>query len=89
MKTCPLGHTCAECHWHIRLRGQNPQTGGEIDQDGCAMAWIPILLVENSQQQRQTAGAVESFRNEMAKGNGSFLDLLGAAVQRRLPHEQN
>jgi hypothetical protein len=30
------------------------------------MAWIPILLVENSQQQRSTSAAVESFRNEMA-----------------------
>ena len=25
---------------------------------------MPILLIENSQQQRQTGAAVESFRNE-------------------------
>jgi hypothetical protein len=30
------------------------------------MAWVPILLVENSAQQRSTAAAVESFRNEVA-----------------------
>jgi hypothetical protein len=83
-KSCPLGHTCNECHWHIRLRGQNPQTGGEIDQDGCAIAWIPILLIENSQQQRQTAGAVESFRNEMIKGNDNFLGALPEAIFKRL-----
>jgi hypothetical protein len=30
------------------------------------MAWVPILLIENSAQQRSTAAAVESFRNEVA-----------------------
>jgi hypothetical protein len=28
-----------------------------------------MLLIENSQQQRQTGAAVESFRNEMVKAN--------------------
>jgi hypothetical protein len=30
-----------------------------------------MLLIENSQQQRQTGAAVESFRNEMVKANES------------------
>jgi hypothetical protein len=30
---------------------------------------MPILTIENSQQQRQTGAAVESFRNEMVKAN--------------------
>ena len=84
MKTCPLGHTCDNCHWHIRLRGVNPQTGQEVDDLGCAMAWIPILLVENSQKQIQTAAAVESFRNEMVQGNDGFLNMLGGAIQKRI-----
>ena len=33
------------------------------------MNWLPILMIENSQQQRQTGAAVESFRNEMVKSN--------------------
>jgi len=33
------------------------------------VAWMPILLIENSQQQRQTGAAVESFRNEMVQSN--------------------
>lgn len=33
------------------------------------MAWLPIMMIENSQQQRQTGAAVESFRNEMVKAN--------------------
>ena len=32
------------------------------------MAWLPVLLIENAQQSRQT-GAVESFRNEMVEAN--------------------
>jgi hypothetical protein len=33
------------------------------------MAWMPMLMIENAQQSRQTGAAVESFRNEMVKGN--------------------
>lgn len=33
------------------------------------MAWLPVLMIENSQQQRHTGAAVESFRNEMVKAN--------------------
>lgn len=84
MKTCPLGHTCAACLWHTHLRGINPQTGQEIDQEGCAIAFLPVLLIENSQQQRQTGAAVESFRNEMVQGNGAMLRLMHDATQKRL-----
>ena len=53
----------------IKLQGKNPQNGQEVDEWGCSMAWLPILTIENSQQQRQTGAAVESFRNEMVKNN--------------------
>jgi len=58
-----------DCAWFTQLRGNNPNTGEPIDEWGCAIAWIPVLLIENSQQQRQTGAAVESFRNEMVKSN--------------------
>jgi len=66
-KFCPLiGKDCMglECSWFTQIRGSDPQTGEEIDEWGCAVNWIPTLLIENSQQQRQTGAAVESFRNE-------------------------
>ena len=70
---CPLNsfNPCKEleCAWFMKLRGSNPNTGQEVDEWGCTMAWLPILLIENSQQQRQTGSAVESFRNEMVKAN--------------------
>lgn len=53
----------------MQVRGKNPNTGEDADEWGCSMAWLPVLTIENSQQQRQTGAAVESFRNEMVKAN--------------------
>lgn len=74
---CPLGSKCVDakdgvihrCEWHVKLRGPNPNTGGEEDKWGCAMAWMPLLMVENSLFQRQTGAAIEDFRNEMVEAN--------------------
>jgi len=65
-----------ECLWFIKLQGKNPNTGAEVDEYNCAVAWLPFLLVENAQQSRQTGAAVESFRNEMTKQNGAFAQVL-------------
>lgn len=77
---CPLnGFTpCKqlECAWFLQIQGTNPNTGQEINEWGCAMSWLPILTIENSQQQRQTGAAVESFRNEMVKANQLSHELL-------------
>ena len=61
-----IGEDCLglKCSWFTQIRGTHPQTGQEIDEWGCAVTWVPTLLIENSQQQRQTGAAVESFRNE-------------------------
>lgn len=69
-KYCPLiKKDCIglQCSWFMLVRGKHPQTGQEVDEWGCAMTWLPVLLIENSQQQRQTGAAVESFRNEVVK----------------------
>jgi hypothetical protein len=70
---CPLNNfePCKEmeCAWFIKLVGKNPNTGADIEDWGCSIAYLPILTIENSQMQRQTGAAVESFRNEMVKAN--------------------
>jgi hypothetical protein len=58
-----------ECAWFMQIRGTNPNSGEPVDEWGCSMAWMPMLMIENSQQQRCTSAAVESFRNEMVKNN--------------------
>jgi hypothetical protein len=89
--TCPLGSKCEEikdnklhrCAWSIELDGTNPNNGETVKERGCAMAWMPILLIENSKQQRSTASAVESFRNEMVSGNAL---LAGSVKQFLIPN---
>ena len=69
------GELCG-CRFWIHIMGNDPATGETINRGDCAIAWNPILLIENSQQQRQTGAAVESFRNEMLKAqtfNGNLL----------------
>ncbi len=69
---CPLiGEECMKlkCEWFTQVRGTNPQSGEEVDEWGCAVTWLPMLLIENSQQQRQTGAAVESARNESVRDN--------------------
>ena len=70
---CPLDNfnPCRQldCAWFLKIAGKNPNTGEDIDDWGCSMAWLPIMMIENSQQQRSTGAAVESFRNEMVKNN--------------------
>jgi hypothetical protein len=74
-----------ECAWFMKVRGTNPNTGEEIDDYGCSMAWLPVLMIENSQQQRQTGAAVESFRNEMVKANDTSQQVLMATLQQARP----
>jgi len=67
---CPLlKKACIEsrCKWWVHIRGKHPQKEGEIDFPDCAIKWLPVLLIENAQMERQTGAAVESFRNESVK----------------------
>lgn len=88
---CPLiKEDCIglKCSWFTQVRGTNPNTGKEVDEWACAVAWLPMLLIENSQQQRQTGSAVESFRNEMVKANevGQKVLLAAAGVPQQAQH---
>jgi hypothetical protein len=71
-----------QCSWFTQVRGTNPNTGKEVDEWACAISWLPVLLIENSQQQRSTGTAVESFRNEMVKANESAQKALLASVNK-------
>jgi hypothetical protein len=85
---CPLHNfePCkqTECAWFIQVRGTNPNTGSEVDEWACAIAWMPMLMIENSQQQRSTGAAVESFRNEMVKANETNTQVLISATKQNI-----
>lgn len=74
---CPMmgGQDCVEdgairngelvkCRFWITVMGKNPQTGETVNNGDCAIAWMPVLLIENSKVNRETGAAVESMRNE-------------------------
>jgi len=81
---CPLNSfkPCKqlECAWFIELHGTHPNTGEPVKDWGCAMAMMPMMLLENARQQHSTASAVESFRNEMVKSNETSQKVLLAAA---------
>lgn len=81
---CPLNNfePCKkfDCAWFCQMRGVDPNSGKDVDDYACAVAWLPMLLVENAAQNRQTGAAVESFRNEMVKANRSSQTLLVKAA---------
>jgi hypothetical protein len=89
---CPLikkeciGLTCA---WFARVQGVDTNTGNQVDEYQCSIAWMPMLLIENSGQQRQTGAAVESFRNEMVKANETSQKVLLASLSNHQPQNQN
>ena len=80
---CPLiKEDCVglKCAWFSRIQGYDTNTGVQVDEYQCAVTLMPMLLVENSGQQRQTGAAVESFRNEMVKANEQSQKVLLAAA---------
>lgn len=69
---CPLhrkkmAEVCHKCPWWVHVRGRNPNTGEDVDEWNCAIAWGPMLAVNVAQQARETGAAVESFRNEVVR----------------------
>jgi len=56
-----------KCKWYAQVRGKNPQTNADIDHWGCAITWLPLMLVEGSMQMRRACAAVESFRDEVVQ----------------------
>jgi hypothetical protein len=83
-KYCPLiKKDCIglQCSWFTQIRGMNPNTGEPVDEWGCAITWLPMLTIENSQQQRHTASAVESFRNEVVKSSQKTQQLYIQSLQ--------
>jgi len=82
---CPLlRKPCIEhdCAWYTTIRGHDVNTGREIDNKQCIVTTIPLLLIENSAQQRGTNAAVESMRNEVVKKSDTTNHILANMILR-------
>ena len=67
---CPLiQKKCKEhkCKFYIQVIGKDKNTGQDVNDFDCAIAWLPVLLIEGAHQTRHAGAAIESFRNEMVQ----------------------
>jgi hypothetical protein len=82
---CPLlKKDCIQlkCAWYTHVRGLNPNTGAEVDEWACAIAWMPVMAIEVAQKENQTGAAVESFRNEVVKANSQNQQLYLDSIEK-------
>jgi hypothetical protein len=88
--TCPLGSQCEEikdnqmhrCAWYTKLVGKNPNTGEDVDDWSCAIAFMPMLQIEMANTNRGQTAALESFRNETVSGQAQFNEIMSQATNR-------
>ncbi len=73
-RSCREIHGAHDCPKFVRLSGMNPNTGAQEDKVGCVDTFLPFLMIEAAQQQRQTAAAIESFRNALVQIRGAELE---------------
>lgn len=92
--TCPLGSECEtiknnkvhRCRWFVEIAGMHPQTGEQVNKRDCAMAWLPILVIENAATNRGQTQALESFRNEVVAQNEAANQLRAIALNVNRQH---
>lgn len=84
---CPLiKEKCVrhKCAWFTKVVGLDPQSGQQVDRWGCAVAWLPILTIENSNQQRQTAAGIDKVSNQITRQRAEFIGALPGEARDRL-----
>jgi len=90
--TCPLGSECERivddhierCAWYVKLAGHDPQSGKEIDDSRCAMAWQPILMIEGNGASHKVGAAIHSLRNETIKRQEQALEVVRAKITKNI-----
>lgn len=81
--TCPLGSKCEEikdgkihrCMWYIAVQGTDQNTGKEVDDWACAMAWAPMLSIQEANFTRQATANINEVRNEIVNSRDTMIQL--------------
>lgn len=90
--TCPLGHECEKmedgnvierCRWFKELPVKNIHTGESSVERDCTIVHQQKLLFDLVGHMAGNQAAVESFRNEMIKGENIVMKLIAAASQHK------
>lgn len=75
--TCPLMKgPCIQrmCRWWISLKGNDPQDGSIVDKWGCAIEFVPILLVGVGKETRSAGQSVEDFKKAFSGAAQAVLE---------------
>ena len=67
---CPIfKEKCIEhsCKFYVKLTGVDPNSGLSIDKYDCAIAWLPVLLIEVAQKTNQTGAEISKLRSSVDK----------------------
>jgi hypothetical protein len=88
---CPLhkvdtSTVCHKCPWWTRVIGKNPQSEETIDDWRCAIALLPMLLIEGAQQTRQAGAAIETMRNGIVEAVSVAANNAGRIIDARHNH---
>jgi hypothetical protein len=69
-----------QCRWWTHIAGKDPQTEKQLDHYDCAMAWVPVVVLESSQMTRHMTATTQEFRNETHEGLAKFNQGLNKAA---------
>jgi hypothetical protein len=84
----PMEQVCHTCPWWLYMRGTNKNTGQDVDDWGCAIGFLPMLLIETAAQTRGAAAATEDARNKIVETVGGMTrSIVAIAETRRLTHD--
>ncbi len=92
--SCPLGKKCVEardgkivrCAWLVGLDGKEPSEEKSMHKVTyrCAVAWLPIVAVENSQTNRGQTQEINILNKDITDHNRQMFELAQASVAIRL-----
>jgi hypothetical protein len=68
------------CRWWTHVAGKDPQSEKVIDHFDCAVAWVPVVVLEASQMTRQGTATMQEFRNETHESFSKFNATAGKAA---------
>jgi hypothetical protein len=92
---CPLwrkamAKVCHTCPWWTQVRGKNPQTGADVDDWNCAIAWLPMIGVQAAREAAAGAAETSAFRAEAAQNNAQQASNMAALNDNLITmHAQN
>jgi hypothetical protein len=85
MKLCPLigMKKCLgeKCMWWGEIETQNPVTQEKTKSGNCAMAWLPVLLIEGNHLTMSHAKSTETTRDDITKRQDAMTDVFSQLVK--------